>query len=135
MIASWELQQAVFTALDGAITGPVYDEVPSSAEDTLYTVIGETTAVPDDTHEEDGSSETLVLHVWHHDDAAPGSGALKDEMAAIDALLHHQALDLPGGGSMQLTCEFAEVIKDESVPGETWRHGIMRYRARTLEAA
>lgn len=134
MIASWELQRGVFAALDGNLTGPVYDEIPESADDPLYTVIGETTEVPDDTHDDDGSSETITLHTWYRDATAPGSGPLKREMAAIDALLHHQTLEFDGGGSVFLTREFVEVLKDESVPGETWRHAIMRFRARTLEA-
>lgn len=134
MRASWLLQKAVFAALDGELTGPVYDEVPEDADDTLYTVVGETTEVPDDTHEELGSSETLTLHVWSSDPEARGSGAVKEEMTAIDELLHHQVLTLTGGGTVCLTREFAEVLKDESEPGEIWRHGIMRFRARTLEA-
>lgn len=134
MTASWLLQQAVFAALDGQITGPVYDEVDPDSDDALYTVIGETTEVPDDTHEQLGSSETLLLHTWHRDDQVAGSKVVKQEMAAIDELLHHQVLSLDGGGTVALTREFAEVLRDESEPGEVWRHGVMRYRARTLEA-
>lgn len=134
MIVSWLVQKAVFAALSGEITGPVYDEVPEDATDALYTVIGETTEVPDDTHEEGGSDETILLHVWHRDEEAPSSGPLKQEMAAIDELLHHQTLSLDGGGTVFLTRTFVEVLKDESEPAEVWRHGVMRYRARTLEA-
>lgn len=134
---SWELQKAVFAALDGNVGGSVWDEVPEEEEeDTLYTVIGETTEVPDDTHDQDGSDETITLHTWFRDLEAPGSKALKQELEAIDALLHHQVLALESGGSVFLTRAFTEVLKEEDAEtGETWRHGILRYRARTLEAA
>lgn len=137
MIAAFALQRAIWAALDAAgLTGPVYDEVPQDASDALYTVVGETTEVPDDTHGDLGSDQTVVLHVWYRDpneEVASGEPILA-EMAAIDAALHHVTLELDGGGSMALTRSFTELMKDESEPGEVWRHGVLRYRARTLEA-
>lgn len=136
MIIAWPLQKAAFGALDGQLTGPVYDEVPDDAEDTLYSVIGETTDVPDDTHDEDGNDETLLIHTWGNDPEDRSSRPVKEQMAEIDAVLHHATLVLEGGGSVFLTRVFAEVLKEEDPEtGETWRHGVQRYRARTLEAA
>lgn len=125
MIASAALQKAVYVAL-GGITGGVYDEVPPSTA-SPYTVIGETTERPWDTHDTDGSEETLVLHVWS---STKGSTQVKTIMAQIDALLHHQTLVMEGSAYLvMLRREFVTVLKDETVAGETWRHGVMRYRA------
>lgn len=136
MITSWPLQKAVFGELDGELTGPAYDEVPEDATDSLYTVIGETTEVPDDTHTDDGSDETITLHTWYRDVLAPGSGPLKQQMAEIDELLHHTPLTLEGGVAVFLTRSFVEVLTEEDPDtGETWRHGVQRYRARTLGGA
>lgn len=126
MIASAALQKAVFVALSGNITGTVHDEVPANTP-APYTVIGETTERPWDAHDSDGSEETLTIHLWS---STPGSTQVKTILAQIDALLHHQSLALDGAPYLvMLRREFVTVLKDESVTGETWRHGVMRYRA------
>ena len=126
MIASAELQAAIFTALSGNITGGVYDEAPPGAQPP-YTLIGETTERPWDTHDSDGSEETIVLHVWSQQ---KGSTETKTIIAEIDALLHHQTLALGGSATLvMLRREFMTVMKDEEIPGELWRHGVVRYRS------
>lgn len=131
MIASAALQAAIYTTLSGAITGGVYDEVPPSAT-APYTVIGDTTERPDDTHSSWGSEETITLHVWSN---TKGSTQVKQIMAEIDALLHHQTIALSTGVLRLLSREFAEVFRDQTeVPGQRWRHGVMRYRATITEA-
>lgn len=126
---SWLIQKAIFAALDGAGIA-TFDEIPEDeGTETPYVVIGETTEQPDDTHEEDGSSETVLLHIWSRD---TGSDEVKAMMSEVDDLLHHAVLTLTGGATVFLTRLFAEVLKEELEAGETWRHGLLRYRVRTL---
>lgn len=125
------LQHAVYTALSGNITGTVHDEVPPGTAPP-YTVIGDVTEVPDDTHTSLGSEETVTIHVFH---SAKDSTAVKEVMAEIDVLLHHQTLALSTGTLRLLRREFSEVFRDQTEkPGERWRHGVMRYRATITEA-
>lgn len=125
------LQHAVYTALAGNITGTVRDEVRAS-DTPPYTVIGDTTEVPDDTHSSLGSEETITIHTFH---SAKDSTAIKEIMAEIDVLLHNQTLALSTGVLRLLRREFSEVFRDQTEkPGERWRHGVMRYRATITEA-
>jgi hypothetical protein len=119
---------ALYAALDYAgIT--VYDEVDVD-QATPYVVIGEGTEAPDDTHTDLGTSETVVIHIWSRE---TGARECKVLMGEVDTALHHRTLYLTGGGSVNCTREFAEVITEEAEPGERWRHGVMRYRMRTEE--
>jgi hypothetical protein len=127
---SAELQTAIYTALNGEITGTVHDELePETA--APYTVIGEGTEQPNDTHSDDGSDETVTLHVW---DNATGTKRVKQIAGEIDEVLHHARLVLSSGAIAFVTREFVEILKDEEEPGKLWRHAVMRYRARIQEA-
>lgn len=132
MIAASALQRAVYAALSGVITGGVYDNAPPTASYPL-TEIGETTGVPDDTHDSEGSEDTVLLHIWD-DDTAPDATRAKDIMAEIDDALHHATLVLAGGLSAFLRRTMAELIDEEETTGQLWRHGVMRYRATISEA-
>lgn len=125
MIASDALQAAIYTALNGNVSAGVYDHVPTGAA-APYIVLGETTDIPWDTHDSDGSEETITLHLW---DQALGSMRLKALMEAVDALLHDASFALSGATLVMLRREFTAVMRDTSVPNEVWRHGVMRYRA------
>lgn len=126
MIASLALQKAIFAALNGAITGGVYDEVTPGAA-APYTVIGETASeVPWDYHDSEGSDEEIMLHVWSR---TTGSTQVKQIMAQIDDRLHDAKPVLETGSLVSLRRTFMTVIKEEVQAGETWRHGVLRYRA------
>lgn len=125
MIASDALQVAVYGALNGVISGGVYDHVPTGAA-APYVVLGETTELPWDLHDADGSEETITLHFW---DDAKGSRRLKQLMAEADALLHNQTLGLSGASLVLLRRDFVTVFRDAVSPDEVWRHGVIRYRA------
>ena len=68
MIQLWEVQQAVYTALAndatfmGMVTG--FMDRPDQNQPMPYVTIGPATAVPADTLNETGSSETLQLDFW-----------------------------------------------------------------------
>lgn len=119
------LWQAVYAALNGAITGAVYDQVPTDAA-YPYTVIGESTDVPDDLHDGEGSEMTATLHVW----SAAASGAEVDTiMAEIDAALHHTPPAVTGARLWSAEREFSTVLRDQDPDtGGPLRHGIMRFR-------
>lgn len=124
------LQIAVDTALNGNITGEVWDEVPAGTAPP-YTVIGDTTERPDDTHTSEGSEETITIHVFS---SASSSTEVKGIMAEITTLLHNQTLALSTGVLRLLSREFAEVFRDQTEkPGERWRHGVLRFRATITE--
>lgn len=119
----------MYGALNGNLTGPVYDHLPRTKMD-LYTVIGETAAESAwDTHDSDGSDEEPVIHIWSK---AEGSVALKAEMALIDERLHWAPLAVAGAQLVSLRRVFSTVIREE-IDGEVWRHGVMRYRALITE--
>lgn len=123
------IQRALYTALDGNVGATVTSD-PAEDQAAPYVVLGELTETPDDAHDHLGTEETATLHVWSR---VKGSGQVLAIMAAVDVALHHQVLSLQGGGTVQVAREFAEVLKDETEPGETWRHGVLRYRVKTLE--
>ena len=125
------LQVAIDTALNGNISVGVYDEVIAGATGD-YVVIGETTERPDDTHTSEGSEETVTIHVLSRE---PDFTVVKGIMAEITTLLHNQTLALSTGTLRLLRREFAEVFRDQTeVPGQRWRHGVMRFRATITEA-
>lgn len=135
MIASAALQRALYERLS-ALSFPFYDEVPDDAE-APYGTMGEMTEVPDDTHSESGSEETETLHFWSFSkpgvrDGRAGSTEVKEMMQEADDLLHDQPLELEGGARNWMAVrEMSEVMVEELDEGETWRHGVMRYRFRT----
>jgi hypothetical protein len=127
VIASIALQKAVFAALNGNVTGGVYDQIPVRTP-SPYTVIGETVSErPWDTHDSEGSEEVIMIHVWS---LSNGSVEVKEIMGEIDDLLHDaSALPLETGDLVLLHRDYMTVLKEEVKPGETWRHGVLRYRA------
>ena len=86
--SSWELQQAIYTALTGdsalmaMITG-VHDHVPQGAA-FPYVTIGEAAAVDWRTVGHDGMELTLVLHVWSRE---RGRQEAKQVLAEIHRIL------------------------------------------------
>lgn len=124
MIASANLQRAVFARLNGSITGTVHDEVPATAT-APYTVVGETTDVPWDFHDAGGSEETITVHTFS---SATSSVQVKDVMTAIDGRLHGWRFTLADGKTGWLAREFSAVNK-EDVDGKLMRHGVLRFRA------
>lgn len=127
---AWVIQKALYAAL--ASTGDAwYDEVPEDEVEAPYGVLGSGTERPMDTHSGLGTEETATLDFWSR---TTGSREVKDMMARADVALHHQVLSLEGGGTVQVAREFADVLKEEDPDtGVTWRHGVVRYRIKTLE--
>ncbi len=125
---SWPLQQAIFTALNGNVSGidsanvSVYDDVP---ENTVYpyVVIGEETAANNGTKDLDGIEHTLTLHVWSQ---YRGRREIKEIMQSVYQLLHDAAITVSGASLVNIRQEFNNTLMEND--GIT-RHGVMRFRA------
>ena len=125
---SWELQKAIFTALNGNVSGignanvPVYDDVPEGSV-YPYVVIGEETSSNNGTKTLDGVEHTLTLHVWSQ---YRGRREIKEIMQSVYEKLHNTAITVTGASLVNIRQEFSNTLAEQD--GIT-RHGIMRFRA------
>lgn len=124
---SFNLQKAVYAALNGSVTGlsgasvSVYDDVPEGTS-YPYVVIGEETAINAGTKNLDGVEHTLTLHIWS---GYRGRREIKEIMQSIYSLLHDTAITVTGASLVMIRQEFATTL--EEADGIT-RHGVMRFR-------
>lgn len=125
---SWELQKAIFTALDGNVTGidsasvSVYDDVPENTP-YPYVILGEETSSNSGTKSLDAIEHTLTLHVWSQ---YRGRREIKEIMQSVYSLLHNTAITVTGASLVNIRQEFNNTLMEND--GIT-RHGIMRFRA------
>ena len=127
--SSWELQEAIFTALTGdaplmaMITG-VHDHVP---QDTAfpYVTIGGGTAISWGAAGVDGVEATLVVELWSRE---RGHKDAKQILSEVHRVLDDADLPVSGHNLVRLDFEFTEFLLDAD--GITY-HGIARYRAVT----
>lgn len=123
---AWELQQALFSRLDGysglkAIVSAIYDNVSQGA--TLpYVVIGDDTLIPFDTHSTIGGEHTVTIHSWS---GYQGRSEIKRIQSQVYDALHRYALTVSGAVTVTCEQEFAETFVDAD--GLT-RHGVQRFR-------
>ena len=126
---SFALQQAIFTALDGAtindadgnaITG-VFDDVPENTA-YPYIVIGEETATNIDTKDKDAHEHTLTIHVWSQ---YRGRKEIKNIMSSVYTTLHNASITVSGASLVNIRHEFENTLTEAD--GIT-RHGVMRFR-------
>jgi|TARA_R100000455_G_C6273261_1_gene130649 hypothetical protein len=129
-IHSFELQKAVFSALNGgsitdasgsAITG-VFDDVPT---DTAYPYIriGEETLADNSSKDKDIFEHTLTIHIWSQ---YRGNRDIKDIMKQVHDLLHDSSLSVSGASMVNMRQEFhTTLIEGDGIT----RHGVMRFRA------
>ena len=127
--SSWELQQAIYTALTGDSTlmgmiQGVHDHVPQG-QVFPYVTIGEATARDWSAVGLNGIETTLILNVWSR---ARGRKQAKQIMAEIHRILHDADLTVTGHALADLRFEFSETTLD---PDGLTYHGITRYRAKT----
>lgn len=124
---SWDLQKAVFSELDGSVTGmggasvSVYDDVP---EDVTYPyiILGEETAVNNGSVTLDGVEHTLTIHAWSQ---YRGRREIKEIMESVYSLLHNTAITVSGASLVNIRQEFTTTLTEND--GIT-RHGVMRFR-------
>lgn len=121
------LQGAVYRRLKDALSCPVYDDVPDGAA-MPYVTIGEDTALDWSTKPQPGMEITQTLHVWS---AYPGMAEVKriiDE--AIQAVVN-TTFDVDGFFVVSAQLDMVDVLRDP----EGYRHGVVRFRFKTLEVA
>lgn len=87
------LQKAIYSALDGALSIPVYDAVPQSS-DFPYVTIDSQVAAMMDSHSTRRDDRFVYLTVWSE---YGGQKQVLDTMAEIDTALHDQKLALETG--------------------------------------
>jgi len=125
---SWPLQQAVFSALNGNVTGlngsniTVYDDVP---EDVVYpyVIIGEETALNFGSKTLDGVEHTLTIHVWSQ---YRGRREVKEIMQSVYEILHEADINVSGASLVNIRQEFSTTLAEND---NITRHGVMRFRA------
>jgi len=129
--ASWQVQQAVYSALgaNSALTAllggsRIYDDVPHAAAYPFVTM-GQTSSSDFGAGAEDGEEHILTLHVWS---AYGGRSEAQIIMGAIRDTLHKAQLALSGHTLVNLRQQFADIRREAD--GITI-HGLLRYRAVT----
>ncbi|MFH1806829.1 MAG: DUF3168 domain-containing protein [Pseudomonadota bacterium] len=120
--AMWAVQTAIYAALNGVISCPVYDNVQASAA-LPYVVIGEDTQIPDDTKTNVGFDVTHTLHVWA--DGAAGRKTAKQILGQIYDVLHDGNLTSAGFDFVNCRLEYSDTDRDED---DAITHGVARYR-------
>ena len=125
---SWELQKALFSTLNGSVTGmdsasvSVYDDVPENTA-YPYVVIGEESTSNNGSKDLDGLEHTITLHVWSQ---YRGRREIKEIMESVYSLLHNTAITVSGASLVNIRQEFSTTLAEND--GIT-RHGVMRFRA------
>ena len=90
---SWSLQQALYQALSAALPCPVYDAVPQGAAYPYVTIDREVRRNADFLNSR-LDERFVYLNVWSD---YPGQKEVKEIIAAIDAALHRQPLEIADG--------------------------------------
>ena len=125
---SWELQKAIFTALNGNTSGvnganvPVYDDVPQGTS-YPYVLIGEETTANNGSKTLDGVEHTQTIHVWSQ---YRGRREIKEIMGSVYENLHNADISVSGATLVNCRQEFSTTLAEND--GIT-RHGVMRFRA------
>lgn len=129
MSALLPVQTAVYTKLSGDATfmtlsaGGVYDAVPQGAL-FPYTVVGEWTEIPENTHSSFGKEITGTLHIWSD---AEGFAEALAILARADVLLDNQPLTVAGWNAWWVQNEFVQTLR-ENDGDRVLRHVVPRYR-------
>lgn len=124
---SWELQKALFSTLNGSVTGidsanvPVYDDVPENTA-YPYVILGEETTANNGSKTLDGVEHTVTMHAWSQ---YRGRREIKEIMQSIYSLLHNAAISVSGASLVNIRQEFSTTLAEND--GIT-RHGVMRFR-------
>lgn len=133
--ASFELQKAIFTALnaDAALTAllggaRIYDTVPRGAA-YPYVTFGQISSRDWSTGTDEGEEHAIVLHVWSE---TAGHRQTHRINAAVQVALHDAQLTLSSHRLVNIRHETTEARRD--IAGERHR-GIVRFRAVTERVA
>jgi hypothetical protein len=128
----WAVQVAAFSALDAALSCPVYDEPPGDVA-YPYVLIGEATAVPANVQGRTGREVTLTLHVWSDYAGMKEAQGIVD---TIDAVMDDAALTVAGYELVHVWLDFSGTVGSGGQLSEDakLRHIVARYRVQVFEA-
>lgn len=132
MSHSWNLQNAVFAAVNNASISGVQDIIDNpntepSPDDFPFIEIGESQIIPNDVSASDGSSdeafdEFIDIHVWSR---YRGQKETKEIQGAIYDALHHKSLTVTGRSTAFCWLDDARIVDD---PDGLTRHGIQTFK-------
>lgn len=127
MSAEQAIDAAIYTALDNALSEPVYGSgnVPDNIEDR-YVVIGNNTAIDWSTDGRTGFETTVTIHTWDTLPKSHGFYYLKLLMGEVYITLNRATLAVSGYNVLELDYEFSESMLD---PDGLTTHGVQRFRA------
>lgn len=112
---SWPLQQALYSALEAALSCPVYDAVPQGAA-YPYVVLGdEVRRNADPVSGRRRDIRYRYLSIWSQH---KGQREVMQIIAAIDAALHEQPLTLSTGDVVSVRVDNSSTSRDAD--GETY---------------
>lgn len=126
MSALWGVQEAVFSALDAALTESVYSlgDVPDNIQ-TVYAVVGEASAEQHDADGQLGFSVVTTVHIWDSNPENHGFSAVKPLMGEVYDALNRAALAISGYTLIDSFFEFEQAMMD---PDGLTAHGAQRFR-------
>ena len=127
MSAESAIDAAIYTALDAALTQPVYGagNVPDNIQDR-YVVMGNNTAIDWSTDGRTGFEFTVTIHTWDTISTSRGFYNLKLLMGEVYITLNRVKLDITDYSTLELDYEFSESMLD---PDGLTTHGVQQFRA------
>lgn len=121
------LQTAIFSALNGVISAPVFDRVPQETEPT-FVKIGSGSSTRRETKTRAGSSHLIECDVYTTLRAYQGRKLAKSIMDEIYDTLHQQVISVAGFQSQMLRFEFSTTFEE---PDGT--RGVIRFSTHTAQ--
>lgn len=132
MSALWQVQTAVYGALTAALpTAKIYSigNAPDS-ENGVYSVIGDSSAVADDTDQRLGFQVSTTVHTWEFNSSTRGFKNVEARMKEIYQTLNRAALAVSGYTLVDCFFEFEQAMIDSD--GLT-PHGVQRFKVLLTE--
>ena len=127
-----DLQKAIYGALNGVISAPVYDHVTQSTP-YPYVVIGEDNFNDWSTDDKNGFEATVNLHVWDRPKGSSGQrgkAVTKEIQGQIYDILQRSSFPIGDYGNPGMSFEYSDVFMDND--GITY-HGVQRFRVNFAE--
>lgn len=127
------VQQAFYTALNGNVGAPVYDEPPETTN-LPYVTIGEATTTRDNRFGLTARIVSATVHVWSRsggDFSQTGFLQGNTIAASVDAILDNARLALTGWTMVGCDMDQSQTLRD---PDGITRHVVLTYRV-WVEAA
>ena len=127
-----DLQKAIYGALNGNITAPVFDHVPQK-QSYPYVVIGEDNFNDWSTDDKDGFMAIVNLHVWDRPKGSSGKrgkALTKMIQGEIYGILQRSNFPIGDYGNPGMSFEYSDVFMDTD--GITY-HGVQRFRVNFAE--